>query len=267
VRSPPERVRIAAGAVAALALCLPAAGCGRANLRRGADVAQAPSRRAPRLQPPTPLPQAERVAVPLPLSARRATAFAGAVSLRQADLPGATPAPRSKTPPAEEREAGRCAGPTSGGVLGGGRSPNYQRGAGLDRESISSAVAVLRDAAAVREDLEYAASKGGINCYAKVLGRSILREQSSKVRLIGLSVHALRLPVGPHEMASGMRVSARVGLVGEPATVQLFLDALSLPYGPAELDLYCTSFVQPVPARTQGELLRLMLERSRLQRL
>jgi hypothetical protein len=204
--------------------------------------------------------------VPLALNAARATLFARAVSLRQPDLPGSTPGPRSKSSPAEEREATHCGGHLSAAV-GGGSSPNYQRGAGLNRESISSAVAVLRDAAAVRGDLEYTASKSGLDCYARVLTRSISREQSSSVRLLGLQVRHLSLPLGTGELASGIRIAARVGLSGSPVTVRLFIDALSLPYGPAELDLYTTSFVQPVAQKTQRELLRLMLERARLQRL
>jgi len=266
VASPPERGRLLA-ATAAAGICLLAAGCGRANLLRssgrkraahGALVGSARGR--------GPVIEAERVPVPVPLSAALADTFASAVSLRRVDLPGATPSPRSKTPPAEEREAARC-GSHGAAALGGARSPDYQRGAGLDRESISSAVSVLGDAAAVRGDLEYGASASGLACYAKVLSRSIRREQSSTVRLLSLHVSPLRLSVAPRELAGGIRISARVGLTGEPIAVQLFVDALSLPYGPAELDLYSTSFVQPVPERTEHELLRLMLERARLQRL
>ena len=59
----------------------------------------------------------------------------------------------------------------------------------------------------------------------------------------------------------------RVGIVGSRLAVALYVDALSLPYGPAELDLYTTSFVQPVALRTQQELLTLMRARALLHRL
>lgn len=254
--------------VSTAALC----GCGKANLipKLGSDV-RTP---APHAAPPaarglrgTPAPAAgRRVAVPLQLTATLAARFARAVSLTRADLPGAAPSARSKSNPAEEREAADCGGRTAR-ALGGGRSANFQRGAGLDRESISSGVDVLSNAAAVRSDLAYAASRAGLACYAKVLGRSLRSERDSHVRLLGLRVRHLSLDVGPLDRAAGIRITARVSITGAPVTVSLFVDALSMPYGPAELDLYSTSFVQPVPARTQRELLSLLRERAQLQRL
>lgn len=56
-----------------------------------------------------------------------------------------------------------------------------------------------------------------------------------------------------------------MGLKG--SVVRLFIDALSFGYGPAEIGLYATSFVQPEPLRTEQELLTLLRERAELQRL
>ena len=101
----------------------------------------------------------------------------------------------------------------------------------------------------MRSDLAYAASRAGLACYSKVLGKSLSSEQDSHVRLLGVRVGHLRMPVGT-ALADGIRITARVGISGSPVTVRLYVDALSLPYGPAELDLYSTSFVQPVAERT-----------------
>jgi hypothetical protein len=204
--------------------------------------------------------------VPLPLTAARAARFAAAVALRRVDLPGSSPTARSRTPASEQREAAQC-GQRSTRALGGGRSPNFERRDGLDRESISSGVEVLSDAGAVEGDLAYASSRAGLRCYAKVLAKSLRSERDSHVRLLGLRVGRLQLSVGAAGQASGIRIAARVGVAGAPVTVAVFVDALSLPYGPAELDLYSTSFVQPVPERTQSELLALLRERARRQRL
>ncbi|MEA2215548.1 MAG: hypothetical protein QOK19_1109 [Solirubrobacteraceae bacterium] len=260
-------------ALGLLALC----GCGKADLHRapaqhpplpgapGLRSATAPQG-APHRPVPAPGAQGEAVAIPLALTAARASAFARAVSLRRVDLPGAAPSPRSRTPASQEREAANCGGRAARAV-GGGRSPSFQRGVGLDRESISSAVDVLSSAAEVRRDLAYAASRAGLACYSKVLGKSLRGETASRVRLLGVHVGHLGLDVGPLTRATGLQITARVGIAGTGVTVRLYIDALSLAYGPAELELYTTSFVQPVPPRTQRALLELLRARARLERL
>ncbi len=252
-----ERALTAACAIAAVAL----AGCGKANLTTASKRAPFTARHGG--NPPG---SGERVAVPLPLTASRADAFAQAVSLTIGDVPGSHPAARSSAPRGEEQEAEACGGRPAK-VLGGGRSPELQRGAGLNRESISSGVEVLASAEAVRRDLAYTSSHAGIACYAKVLGHSLRREAADGLRVLGVRVAELGIAHGREQVASGIRVEARVGLTRSPASVRLFIDALSTAYGPAELDLYTTSFVQPVAARTQHELLELLHERARRQRL
>jgi hypothetical protein len=252
---------VAVAALALLALC----GCGKADLHR-ASAQPSGRERTPRAAAPSRRAPAEAVAVPLALTAARASSFSRAVSLRRVDLPGAVSSARSPTPASQEREAANCGGRPAR-VLGGGRSPNFQRGVGLDRESISSAVDVLSNASEVRRDLAYAASRAGLECYSKVLGKSLRGEASSRVRLLGVHVAQLGLDVGPLARATGLRITARVGIAGGGITVSLYVDALSLAYGPAELQLYTTSFVQPVPVRTQRELLGLLQARARLQRL
>jgi hypothetical protein len=275
--SRPERATRTSAAVAALAV-LTLCGCGKADLRRAATShppqqtsgkGSARGAIAPRGEPRAGGPgpgEGETVAVPLALTAARASAFARAVSLQRVDLPGAAPSPRSPAPASQEREAANC-GSQGARAVGGGRSPNFQRGAGLDRESISSAVDVLSSASEVRRDLAYAASRAGLQCYAKVLGRSLRGEASGRVRLLGVHVEHLALDVAPLARATGLQITARVGIAGAGVTVRLYIDALSLSYGPAELQLYTTSFVQPVATQTQRALLGLLQARARLRRL
>jgi hypothetical protein len=260
VSSRPERAGVAVAALSLLALC----GCGKADLQRAS--APRPGREPARTASPSRRATPEAVAVPLALTPARASGFSRAVSLRRVDLPGAVSSSRSPTPASQEREAANCGGHPAQ-VLGGGRSPNFQRGVGLDRESISSAVDVLRNSSEVRRDLAYAASRAGLQCYSKVLAKSLRGEASTRVRLLGVHVSQLGLDVGPLAHATGLRITARVGIASGGITVRLYVDALSLAYGPAELQLYTTSFVQPVPVRTQRELLGLLQARARLQRL
>ena len=268
MRSRPERLRGGAPLAAAALIALALTGCGKANLRRGPRDAAAAghSAVASRARRRAATPAGPEVAVPLPLTSARADGFARAVSLSAADVPGTSPVRRTSTPRSQQREAEQC-GERGTLALGGGRSAQLQRGDGLDRESISSAVEVLQDTAAVRSDEAYAASRAGVACYAKVLGRSLRREQSGGVRLLGLHVGRLAVTVGAAERASGLRVTARVGIAHSALQVPVFVDALSLPYGPAELDLYTTSFVQPVAEKTQQELLSLLRERALLHAL
>jgi hypothetical protein len=250
--------------IAASALAL---GCGKPDLHHSSAQARATHHPVPRGRSSSP-PSAERVPVPLTITPARARSFAHAVRLTAADLPGASPAPPRGASLAREREAAKCGGhPTP--TIGGGQSPEFLRGQGLDHESLSSSVEVLADARSVHRDLLYTESHAGLTCYAKVLSRSLQEghEANSHIRLLGVHLRKLQVTLAPGRVALGVRITARVGLVGSRLVVALYVDALSLPYGPAELDLYTTSFVQPVPLRTQQELLSLMRARALLQRL
>ena len=265
--------RLAWLAVSALVLVAVAAGCGKGDFRRaaGTDVPTVEARLPPRPASPRRAPNprsAQGLPVPLPLALTRAQAeaFARAVTLHRADLPGATVAKRSKSSAAQEREAARCGGHQTV-ALGGASSPDFHRGAGLNRESISSSVQVLHDPGAVTSDLAYASSHAGLACYAKVLGKSLRGEQDTHVRLRGVRVGRVGVTLGPSERASGIRITAGVSILGTGVEVRLFVDALSLPYGPAELDVYSTSFVQPAPEKTERELLELLRLRALRQRL
>jgi hypothetical protein len=268
-------------ALAALAL-LAGAGCGKSNLATttsastpvvtvaktpgqpakppSSSAPKTPSARAPKVPGSSPVP------VPLTLTPARAVAFSRAVQLTSADVPGAHEAPASKTPAAREREAARCGGQATP-TIGGARSAELQRGHGLERETISSSVAVLQDAHSVERDLAYAATAAGLRCYQSVLTRSLRSEADPNVKLLGVAVAPLRVSIGGVGRAEGIRILARVGVPGAAVVVRLFVDAITLPYGPAEIDLFGTSFVQPVPVRTEEELLTLLHRRALAQKL
>jgi hypothetical protein len=212
------------------------------------------------------VPGSPPVSVPLALTAARAVAFAHAVRLTSADVPGAQELPPSKTPAAREREAARCGGQATP-TVGGGRSADLQRGHGLERETISSSVTVLDNAHSVERDLAYAATTAGLKCYRDVLTRSLKAEADPNIKLLGVAVAPLRVSIAGAGRAEGIRIVARVGVPGPGVVLRLFVDAITLPYGPAELDLFGTSFVQPVPERTEEELLTLLHQRALTQNL
>jgi len=254
-----------------LGAALVLAGCGKSNLVTntatvGSAPAPAPAPARTATTAKAPAPRASTVPVPLPLTAARAAAFAKAVELTGADVPGAHPARRSKTPLAREREAAQCGGRTAGAV-GGGRSPEFQRGGALERESLSSGVEVLRDEKSVERDLAYAQTPRGLRCYERVLSRSLRAEADPHIKIFDVRVAPLSVTVAGAGAARGIRILAHVGVPGAGVVVRLFVDAVSLPYGPAEINLYGTSFVQPIAERTEQELLTLLRERARRQKL
>jgi hypothetical protein len=248
-----------------------ASGCGKSDLpsTTGSAKTTASAATAPRAPaPPTARHSEPRATVPLPLplTAARASAFARAVTLTAADVPGAKPVAREATPAAREREAAQCGG-RSAPAIGSERSPELQRGRGLDRESVSSSVEVLHDAKTVERALQATPTSAGLGCYERVLSRSLHSEADPNIRLLGVKVATLTVGITGAGQAHGIRILARVGVPGAGVVVPLYVDALSLGYGPAEIDLYATSFVQPVAQRTEQELLALLHERALRQRL
>lgn len=201
--------------------------------------------------------------MPLALTAARAQSFAGAVELHPVDVPGARINHEAHSSKIEEREAARCG--RAAAALADGHSPKLQRGEGLSQEGISSSVEVLGSRSMVQADLAYARSRAGLECYGRAL-RASLGQEGGGARLIRLRIGQVRVAMAGGQ-AAGIRIEASVGLKGDGTVVRLFIDALSFGYGPAEIDLYATSFVQPEPLRTEQELLTLLRERAQLQRL
>jgi hypothetical protein len=254
----PERARSIRW-VATLVLLVPAiGGCGKGNLPAPAQIAAAPAHRSP-LVPRSDAP----VRIPLQLDATLARKFANAVNLRLADVIGANVQPRS-TDPEQEHEAGKC-GAGASVPLGGARAPKLDRGAGLEHETISSSVVVLSSERAARADFSYASSKAGIKCYGNVLSKSLQGQAGTSVQVGHVRLSRMQLQGPRASPSSGIRITARVSSSSGGLSVPLFIDAVGFIYGPAEIELYATSFVQPEPQRTELQLLTL-LERRALQR-
>ncbi len=229
-------------------------GCGKGDLRRSTAARIPPAR-------PAPATAAAGAPAPGPLTARRAAAFAAAVNLTAADIPAGEPSRRN--PQSEGEEEGHCAD-ASAHALGGAQSPLYERGTALTRETIASGVAVLHDQAQARRDLAYANSAAGIACYTKVARHSLRSPRGGNLRLGNVHVSRLHMPVAGAAANFGLRVTASVSSARGGPTIRLYVDALAFLVGQAEVELFTTSLVQPVPARTEQELLALMMQRARL---
>lgn len=256
----PERMRRASRPAALALLGLTLGACGKSDL----------SEQAQAISPPLPRHSARpghsgAVPIPLALNASRATRFANEVNLELADVIGASIEPRSSNPE-EEQEAGRC-GSGNSVPLGDGRSPKLDRGRGLEHEMISSSVVVLPDERAARADLSYASSRAGLQCYANVLRKSLSGQAGTGVQVGRVQLRRMQLQGPEATPSTGIRITARVSAGTGGLSVPLYIDAVGFLYGPAEIEIYATSFVQPEPQRTEQQLLSLLDERARLHRL
>jgi hypothetical protein len=256
-------MRAAAGTIA-LALALGACGCGKGDLvrrRAGGDAAHV-SRPATR-RPSTP----RTAAAPRPSSppdAAQAAAFSRAVNLRLADITAGRASRRQ--PASDQTEEERKCTVSAAGAVGGGESERFTRGRGLEREVISSGVAVLQSEVLAQKDMASVTSKAGIACYARAVRHNLGREENG-LRIAALRVARLSVPVLGAERGLGIRLSIRIAEQRSGASIPLFIDALVLVHQSAELELYASSYVEPEPLRTEQELLGLMEQRARLSRL
>ena len=123
---------------------------------------------------------------------------------------------------------------------------------------------MLPSVESARADLTYAGSKTGISCYAQVLERSLSGQATGGVQVGRVRLRRLTLAGPGPERSTGIRISAQVSSTSSGLSVPIYIDALGFLYGPAEIDLYATSFVQPEPVRTEQELLRLLERRALL---
>lgn len=227
------------------------AGCGKGDLQRAQRPSHAPTLMSHRAA-------ARRSG---PATAAGADAFAAAVNLTAADVPGAIVAHEDAS---EGRQKSHCSSDGARAV-GGGRSPRYERGHGATKETIASAVVVLADPAQARADLAHASSAAGMACYEREAKATLEAVHRGGLRLGQVELSRLQgLPVAGADARYGLRLQATaVSTRGGPA-IHVYIDALAFAYGPAEVELYDTSLVQPEPARTEQELLALMMARARM---
>lgn len=184
--------------------------------------------------------------------------------MRLADIPGARASER-KPEGKSASEVRECDKGIAGGI-GGAESKRFTRGKGLEREVISSGVAVLASEALARKDVVSVTSKAGLACYAHVVRHSLGREEDG-LRIAALHVARLQVPLVGGTRGLGIRLSIRIAQLRTGVSIPLYIDALVLVHQAAELELYASSYVQAEPLRTEQELLELMEKRARLRKL
>jgi hypothetical protein len=261
---PRRRAGPAAAALALLAACSLLAACGKGGQPQQTATATASgATRAP--------------AAPgrgQPLTDAQAAAFARAVNLTAADLPGFSASTKSQRPetPSEKRleaQLQRCLGGHVGGGESGGKPPEERsqefthRGTVL-RDTVSSAVSFSRSAVQAARDLAALRSARTRACLSRYLN-GLLRS-----RLGGSDLKRVSLAQGtpPAPGTSGgfaWRITAYANVRG--LSVPLYLDILGFVYGPAQVRLISSGVLVPFPASAQEHLYTTLLERAKAHHL
>jgi hypothetical protein len=203
----------------------------------------------------------------------QALAFARAVNLTAADLPGFRHGPKRDTETQREKRftdrLRRCAG--VGGSASAGRGGALaERDSGsfrLRRDvldlSVSSEVSVERRADLAARELAVIRSRRVRDCFASYLNLVLRSQSHAGATLKPVSIQAGTPPAPGATGSFGWRIT-------EPFTVRgvrlsLYVDILGFVIGPARVTLVSSGAVRPFPAGIQQRLFALLLARASAQ--
>jgi hypothetical protein len=241
-------------ALASLALIGgPIAGCGGSGSASAVGTTAAPS---------------------VPVTKAQAMAWAHAVNLQAADLPGMTVTSREGPSPASTgvgREINRCAGLVNPGVsVVGIRSAKFAGVAETEHEQINSAVEVMSSAAVAARNNAVAQSQRALSCAERLLPRLYAKQNGGRVRYGALKVSRLSDPLPGAPGSFGIRVAISIlGVPGsaEPTQPHLYVDGFGFLSGSGEVNLIATAFPEPVSEEVEQRLLSLLSSRAQAHRL
>lgn len=198
-----------------------------------------------------------------PITQARATAYAKAVNLKLADLPGmSVQSPEGDAPAGPlGGEAARCSGAVNPALMVARiRSANFS---GAAHELIRSTVIVWPSVALATRDQVVGRSQRALLCAQRLFSRELAQR-------IGVKLH-----VGQ------VRVSRRAPLPGVPGSFGVrietpilgahtgsdYVDAVAFVYGRSAVTLYATGVQRPVSEATERRLLALLYTRAEAHKL
>jgi hypothetical protein len=215
------------------------------------------------------------------LTKTQAIAFARAVNLTAADVPGfkaTSRHERERETPTEkrlERELARCTGGSSSSPSSSSPADLVEEGSKnfkIEHEilhfSVSSEVSVARAPALAAKELGEMRSSHVRECLSRYLGQllkyQILKEQASSASInpnsISLSISHGTPPAPGATGSFGWRITATVAV--HNIKLPFYIDILGFVDGPAEVSLTSTGALRPFPAATQEHLYLLLLQRA-----
>jgi hypothetical protein len=197
----------------------------------------------------------------------QALAFARAVNLTAADVPGfkATAEHHSETGTEKrrQRELQTCAG---GGFEGGDSvaqesSPDFKLERGILDLSVNSEVSVARTPALAAKELATIRSSHFRACLTKYLNL-LFGEQDRPGTTVGPISIVQGTPPAPGASGSfGWRITASITARG--VKLPFYQDMLGFVYGSAEVSLVSSGALRPFPAAVEQQLFTLLLDRAK----
>jgi hypothetical protein len=200
----------------------------------------------------------------------QALAFARAVNLTAADVPGFTASSRHQAETQREkrlqRQLRQCTGPVHfGDGLAGEQSAPFELKRDILDLGVSSEVAVARTRALAAGEL--AAIRGGRvkECFSRYL-HTLLKVQRDGVARPGPVSIASGTPPAPGADGSyGWRIIAT--FTANRIRLSLYVDILGFVLGPARVTLVSSGALRPFPAELQQRLYTLLLARAKARAL
>jgi hypothetical protein len=199
-----------------------------------------------------------------------ALAYAKAVNLKAADLPGmalTAPERESDPPTGSALEEDRCVGGAIDSPVAKEDSATFAGVSRGEHVEIHSNVEVMATAAIAAKNDAANRSQRAVSCAQRVLPKVLAEANGQRVHFGSLTV--TRLPVSLPG-GYGLRVSVSVpplpGQIG-PAHPRLYTDALAFLVGRAEVALMAEAWPRAVPRQAETRLLALLYARARTRRL
>ena len=206
------------------------------------------------------------------VSEKQARAFARAVNLTLADVPGfrAAPGPEHEHETAAERrlehEMLLCLGAsTSGSALTEASSKSFERESNLLAQSVKSEVTVARSSTVAAKGLASVKSARARACLSHYVNMLF---KSSKYR--GATFGRVSISEGSPPSAGtagsyGWRIAATI--LSHGIRIPFYVDILGFVDGPAAVSLFSSGAPEPLPAATEQRLYLTLLARARAHRL
>jgi len=207
-----------------------------------------------------------------PLSKAAALAFAHAVNLDRADLPGFSPSSEHEATTARERRLERemlsCVGPRgsngSAGAANGlasASSKEYRFKHAILDFSVSSEVAVSATPAVATAELAAIRSSRVRQCFSHYLNQLFKGRRYSEASIGPVSIVSGTPPAPGTAGGFGWRI--RTTLVSHQIELPLYMDVLGFVDGPSRVTLFSSGALRPFPAAAEQRLFNLLLARAK----
>jgi hypothetical protein len=205
----------------------------------------------------------------------QALAFAHAVNLTAADVPGFSPAHKLEhESPAEQRlqqQLRGCSGAQGAralqhtqATLAEASSPDFELHRGVLALSVSSEVSVAHSSAQAAATLTAIRNPRVRACFSRYLSSLLKSQRYSGASVVGVSIASGTPPAPGTSGGFGWRVTATFAIRG--IRISFYFDILGFVYGPSQVTLESSGTVRPFPAKAQEVLYSQLLARARSHR-